>query len=95
MILELKRRLSPRTVTAVVGEDILFYCHSVVPVKWTFEGGPLPPNSKEKFDKSGGHINQLFLQNIQLENTGTYRCLGEDNNYVKFEEDGVLTVIGK
>ena len=87
--------VNPRSILAYVGDTVTFKCHSKERVSWNFKGGELPSNSEVINSNTSTQMQRLTINNVQLENSGVYKCYTDDETSTKLEDDGVLTVTGK
>ena len=84
-----KGRVIPKKQTAIVGDRVKFTCISETVAKWSFENNLL--FNAEISTYPGVDNTHVILDNVQLENAGTYSCVGKyDFNH--FEESAVLDV---
>jgi len=86
--------MAPTFMKANVNESVRFLCLSKSTTTWKFNKGPLPKNS-EVFRIKTFDYNWLRLSNVQLENSGTYECVGNERRYLYFHAYAVLEVSGK
>ena len=70
----------------------MFNCISKGNVTWEFEDGDLPSNAILHVKRHARKT--LVLSNVQLQNSGTYVCHGNDDG-IDFLEQGSLTVTEK
>lgn len=89
-------RVLPPRRTAVIGETVQFSCEFDQEALWKFSGGRLPQRTKTYESDTGiQKVSTLRMEDVQLNNTGTYTCLEIVNNGVKIVGHGTLTVTGK
>ena len=89
-----ENKIDPPRKTAAPLQTIEFLCYTENTVVWLFQGGPLPLNAEE-VRRSETRWSILKINNVMLNNAGTYTCVGEESKYVIFEADAVLSVRGK
>ena len=95
---EIGIKVIPNDIIAMVGYKVTFKCTSNRPVTWTFKTGQLPPNAEQGTYKNGSLNQWLTITNVQIKNSGNYRCYGEvgdGENSKIYKDQGVLTVAGK
>ena len=66
-----------------VGNIAKFVCISYKMVQWSFETGPLP--NKARISGKLGEV--LTIYNIQLEDSGYYRCSMKENKDIFHEAE--------
>ena len=57
---------------------------------WYFEEGPLPSNAIT-IGSNIGYSHALLIQDVRLDNAGTYTCRGQEYNYIS-ESEGTLNI---
>ena len=84
-------KIFPQHQSVAAGTTVTFTCKSDRHVKWLYERR-LPRNAKIiiKRDRT-----ILKLRKVKLHNAGTYVCFGHDDDIGYYEDDAVLTIIGK
>ena len=70
-----------------------FECFSYRKVMWKHGNNPLPYNAEAYRQDEVNNI--LKINNLKVTNTGKYTCLSEDPDYVMFEDDVYLKILGK
>jgi len=75
-----------------VGQNAIFYCETSKELDWQFNRGPLPSNAHTNYHPLTKH-NSVTITNLNLENTGSYSCIGKKEG-VDFISEGSLFVIG-
>ena len=89
-------RIQPQSTKAYIGSTTGFSCISQSPVTWRFNKGNLLKNVKFVTTKHWQRTEQrLIIDNVQIYNSGTYECLGEDIDFLAFIAEGNLEVLGK
>lgn len=83
-------RLTPSHAIVLVGDTVIFTCLSNESVSWEYNGQKIPENAVET--KRDTMKKMLVIKNVQIHNSGTYTCIGNDGGR-KFEENGLLTVV--
>ena len=86
--------MSPKSLTVLLYKTATFICRAGVEASWLFNGGPLPFNAEIKMMWEMHH-NLLTLNNVMLENSGTYTCYVEEVKHIIIEDDAELIVRGK
>lgn len=71
-----------------IGETAEFNCHSGKPVSWGFEDRILPKN----VEVSGERHEIINIFNVQLKNTGAYKCITKDSGSKEHVLNGILVV---
>ena len=82
--------LYPRFQTVNIGDNAEFKCGTKNHKKWTFENSELPDNVLI----TGKDNETIKIQNVQLSNSGIYRCIYTDYNDLDIVEKGQLAVTG-
>ena len=82
-------RIYPRHIVSYVGSNILLYCESKDIVEWKQKGKEhiIPILRHEEYN------DYLVMNNVTLEDTGTYYCFGSYNDSSLFQ-DNVDVFIG-
>ena len=101
LTVKIKGKVNPPQQFATIGKNVQFSCDSEGSASWYLNGGKLPQN----VIKHDIHMNNLLeIRTAQLDNAGTYTCHGQLNDLMYsseatknfyFEDEGVLTVVGK
>ena len=84
--------MTPRYQRVYAGAEATFSCKVITNLIWSFNDGPLPENTKT--GKFGDKKYYIRIENVQMENAGTYTCSGMyGSNIIKAV--GELEVMGK
>ena len=86
-------RMSPHYLQALFGETVIFTCISKTEVIWRFNKRRLPQNTAIN-RKPGTAIHTLAIIRAKSTNSGLYSCQAEEEQYIIFEDEGILQVTG-
>ena len=86
-------RMSPHYLQAVLGETVIFTCISTTKVVWRFNERRLPQNTAINREP-GTAIHTLAIIRVRSTNSGFYSCQAEEEQYIIFEDEGILQVKG-
>ena len=80
----------PERLSVRLYESVEVKCSSTTEPEWYFEGKKIVPENDRSLYNSW-----LYIDNVVMPYIGTYTCYGTSPEGAKFEEDFVLTLIGK
>ena len=91
--------ITPKYMTANVGDTVKFLCDINVAVEWNFKNGPLPTNARtgrvsKRPKLRSWRLQWLILTDVKLENAGLYTCYGNSQDHIIYEGDALLIVTG-
>ena len=85
------KKVSPFHIITRIEESVYFYCaYESNVMTWYFEEGPLP-NNAITIGSSNGYSHALMIQDVRLDNAGTYTCRGQEYEFLS-ESEGTLNV---
>ncbi len=90
-------KIHPRYIFAEVNDSIIFHCmNSVAAVRWLFKGSQNLPDNVIHFRAKNYLKHMLFIKNSNLQNIGSYQCLGKDpNTKAYFVAEAMVFTLGK
>ena len=88
-------KIRPSSQRVKEGGDATFACKAGEEVQWEFNGGAIPLNAIDSGMNSLTSEFVLTIHKVQLSNTGTYTCFGEEGDHIVFEAKGELIVTSK
>ena len=84
--------INPTYKQTNVGKTVKFTCSFTNKVIWTYNGKELPSSVKDGTNEDKLHW--IEIKNAAYKNSGIYKCSGVYEDYLRFESEAELKVLG-